>query len=302
MKRAGVALVLGLTASFVGADDPPKRISLDLGKGVKLELVLIPAGSFTMGSPESEPGRNPRLPEGPRHKVTISRPFYMGIHEVTQEQYQAVTGTNPTPKEFRRPEHPVECINWPRAMAFVRRASEKTGMTVRLPTEAEWEYACRAGTTTTYFFGDDRKQLDHYAWTPRNSKLDGRPTTHPVGKLKPNPWGLYDVYGNVFEFCSDNFREDWRYPAEAVTDPRGAPEAEKRKRKVLRGGAFNMGGSWCRSAARCWGPLTTTGRNHGMRVVVEVPQAANQAGPPARRAGSARPTGPARRGDRGSRR
>ena len=278
MLAAAAAVVL----SSAGADDPPKRTSLDLGGGVKLELVLIPAGTFTMGSPENERGRKPKLPEGPRHKVTISKPFYMGVYEVTQQQYQAVTGKNPTPEKFRRPRHPVECINWPRAMEFVRKASAKTGKTVRLPTEAEWEYACRAGTDTAFYFGDDPRQLGAHAWIPSNSKVEGKPTAHPVGKLKPNPWGLYDMYGNVFEFCSDNFREDWRYPSRPATDPTGAPEAEKHKRKVLRGGAFNMGGGWCRSAARCWGPLRTTGRNHGLRIVVEAPPAAQtRPSPPA---------------------
>jgi formylglycine-generating enzyme required for sulfatase activity len=248
--------------------DLPRQLTLDLGKGVKLALTLIPAGTFTMGSTDTRP----KLPETPPHKVTISKPFYMGVTEVTQKQFQTVMGTNPTPEAFRDPTHPVEYMNWARVTGFCAKASAITGRKVRLPTEAEWEYACRAGTKTKYFWGDSTKEMNEYAWTPANSKVDGKVTTHPVGKLKPNPWGLYDICGNVFEFTSDNYRDDWRYPDKPVTDPTGAPEATKRKRKVLRGGAFDMG--WCRSARRCWGPLGSSGRDHGMRVVVEVPATA----------------------------
>jgi formylglycine-generating enzyme required for sulfatase activity len=190
-----------------------------------MKLVLIRPGKFMMGSPDSEQGRKGN--EGPQHEVTISKPFYIGVTEVTQAQYEAVMGTNPS--KFKGPTNPVEMVTWEDASNFCRRLSEKTGKAVRLPTEAEWEYACRAGSKTRFSFGDSDSILGDYAWYGSNSGG----MTHPVSQKKPNPWGLYDMHGNVWEWCAD-----WRgpYSSEASTDPQGAGSGGTR---VLRGGAWH---------------------------------------------------------------
>jgi len=202
----------------------PSTLTLDLGKGVLMKLVLIRPGKFMMGSPDSEQGRG--SDEGPQHEVIITKPFYMGVTEVTQAQYEAVMGTNPS--KFTGPTNPVDSVTWDEAVEFCRRLSEKTGKTVRLPTEAEWEYACRAGTRTRYSFGDAESVLGDYAWWGSNS--GGK--THPVGQKKPNAWGLYDMHGNVYEWCADWFGS---YASGVSTDPQGAASGGLR---VLRGGAW----------------------------------------------------------------
>ncbi len=160
-----------------------------------MKLRLIPAGEFTMGSPGTE---SDRRADETQHRVTLTKPFYLGVTEVTQEQYQKVMGSNPS--GFKGPQNPVEQVSWNDAVAFCRKLSElpsekSGGYVYRLPTEAEWEYACRAGTTTTYSFGDSESELGAYAWYIDNS---GR-TTHPVGGKRPNACGLYGMHGNVFE-------------------------------------------------------------------------------------------------------
>src|SRR5262249_39043518 len=138
--------------------DKDKEISLDLGKGVKLDMVLIPAGSFTMGNDKASSAH-------PNHTVQITKPFYMGKYEVTQEQWNAVMGNNPS--HHKGAKNPVESVSWDDCQEFIKKLNSKlTGKTVRLPTEAEWEYACKAGTQTFYFFGDDQKDLDQYAELP----------------------------------------------------------------------------------------------------------------------------------------
>jgi formylglycine-generating enzyme required for sulfatase activity len=179
-----------------------------------------------MGSPDSEQGRASN--EGPQHEVTISKPFYMGATEVTQAQYEAVMGTNPS--KIKGPTNPVVSVSWEDAGEFCRKLSEKTGKTVRLPTEAEWEYACRAGTKTRFSFGDSDIALGDYAWCGRNS--GGK--AHPVGRKKPNAWGLYDMHGNVWEWCVDWYGS---YSSGASTDPQGAGSGGTR---VARGGAWDF--------------------------------------------------------------
>ena len=172
-----------------------------------MEFVLIPAGEFEMGSPSREKRR--KLWESPVHRVTIKKPFYLGIYPVTQEQWNKVMGSNPS--YFKGEKHPVETISWEDAQVFLRKlnAIENTGEKCsgyRLPTEAEWEHAARAGSTGSYFFGDDESKLKEYAWFLGNSGLE----THPVGLKKPNPWGLYDIYGNVGEWVQDEYHISYK--------------------------------------------------------------------------------------------
>jgi formylglycine-generating enzyme required for sulfatase activity len=214
----------------------PPLLTLDLGNNVTLKLVCIPAGKFIMGSPDTEQGR--QAIEGPQHAVTITKPFYMGVTEVTEEQYETVVGRNPS--QFMGPTNPVNTLCWDDAIAFCSTLSEKTHKTVRLPTEAEWEYACRAGSTTRFSFGDSDNALDEYAWYTGN----WAGTIHPVGQKKPNAWGLYDMHGNVWEWCQDWFGA---YAARAVTDPGGPSSGSG---CVVRGGSANSYPHLCHSAAR----------------------------------------------------
>ncbi|MCX5677393.1 MAG: formylglycine-generating enzyme family protein [Planctomycetota bacterium] len=234
----------------------PSSLTLGLGYGVTMRLVLIRPGKFVMGSPDSEQGRDGN--EGPQHEVTISKPFYLGVTEVTQPQYEAVMGTNPS--AFKEPTNPVEKVSWNDAIEFCRKLSEKTRKTFRLPTEAEREYACRAGSKTRFSFGDSESVLGEYAWYASNS--GGK--THPVGQKKPNPWGLYDMHGNVAEWCADWYAD---YPKAAVTDPQGPASGTYR---VLRGGSWYPTPDGCRSAFRNYGTLGIRYNVFGFRVVVSV--------------------------------
>jgi formylglycine-generating enzyme required for sulfatase activity len=204
-------------------------INLGLGGGVKLDLVLIRPGTFLMGS---EKGFDD---EKPVHEVTISQPFYLGKYEVTQAQWKAVMGSNPS--GFKGATLPVEQVSWEDCQEFIEKLNSKGIGTFRLPTEAEWEYACRAGTT-----GDYAGNLDEMAWYETNS---GK-TTHPVGTKKANPWGLYDMHGNVWEWCQDWYGD---YPTGAVQDPAGAAGGSAR---VNRGGSWNDNAGDCLSASRLW--------------------------------------------------
>jgi formylglycine-generating enzyme required for sulfatase activity len=235
---------------------PPAELTLDLGGGVTMKMVLIRPGKFMMGE-----GTEP--PHGPQHEVTLSKPFYMGVTEVTQAQYEAVMGTNPS--AFKGATNPVETVSWNDATEFCKRLSEKTRQAVRLPTEAEWEYACRAGTQTAFSFGDSDAALDDYAWWAKNSGG----TTHPVGQKKPNAWGLYDMHGNVYEWCADWYGD---YPQGSVTDPSGSATGAYGAR-VLRGG------SWLDDVAfrfRCASRIFNCGLTHryisyGFRCVRTLP-------------------------------
>jgi formylglycine-generating enzyme required for sulfatase activity len=205
-------------------DDPPKLITSSIG----MKLVLIPAGEFLMGSPPSDDDALP--PEKPQHRVRITWPFYLGVHEVTQGQYRAVMGQDPS--HFKGSDDlPVESISWDDAIAFCNKLSEREGLKpcypsgagaqsggtgYRLPTEAEWEYACRAGSKTRYGFGDTAARLGEFAWCRDNS--DGK--THPVGQKLPNDWGLYDMRGNVGEWCGDWYEEGY-YRNSPGADPLG---------------------------------------------------------------------------------
>ena len=220
-----------------------------LGKGIKLTLVLIPAGEFLMGSPEKPTidelikaygGKVEEYErEQPQHRVRINRPFWLGKYEVTQEQWQAAMGTNPS--KFKGPENPVEMVSWDHCQAFLAKLNEKVPRAkLRFPTEAEWEYACRAGTATQFCFGDAKAKLGHYAWFNDNSGG----TTHPVGRTRPNAWGLCDMHGNVREWCGDWYEQ---YRNGAQVDPKGPGVGGAR---VLRAGSWLSYAHYCRSASR----------------------------------------------------
>ena len=204
-----------------------------------LVLIRIPAGTFQMGSPDSEEGRDEN--EAPVHSVTIGQDFYLGKYEVTQAQWEAVMGYNPSTEID--PNYPVNKVSWQDCQAFFKKLGKLVNETgFRLPTEAEREYACRAGTTTAAYYGDaaDEEIIEKHAWSRINS--DGE--LHEVGQLKSNPWGLHDMYGNVWEWCSDWFGP---YSAEAQTDPQGPETGEE---KVFRGGSWMARPEWLRSADR----------------------------------------------------
>ncbi|MGD0897015.1 MAG: formylglycine-generating enzyme family protein [Thermoguttaceae bacterium] len=283
-----------------------KQIAVDLGGGVKLEMVLIPAGEFKMGSGESaedtaaffnktygEDLLNAEVvkDEHPQHRVRITKPFYLGTYHVTRGQFRQFVkdsgyktdaekgegpgawGWDPEKKEFgfnakyswrnagfeQTDEHPVVNASWNDAVAFCKWLSRKEGKTYRLPTEAEWEYACRAGTTTRYYSGDDPETLakvgnvadatakakfPDWKWTIKAS--DGYVFTSPVGSFKPNAFGLYDMHGNAWQWCADWYGAEY-YAASPADDPTGSDTGDDR---VLRGGSWGNGPGLARSAVR----------------------------------------------------
>ncbi|MBI3831824.1 MAG: SUMF1/EgtB/PvdO family nonheme iron enzyme [Planctomycetes bacterium] len=306
---------------------PPTK-TLDLGNGVKLELVLIPAGKFMMGTPEPVPvdedGFHKKIVTGqallavgcgvllvllgavavqalrkrqrpkfslarllamtvaagivvlsglhwsmsaqmmekaqiefmsaktrysaalaeekPAHLVTLTKSFYVGKFSVTQEQYQQVVGQNPS--DFSGKNNPVECVSWNDAQSFCKKLGEQTEQTIRLPTEAEWEYACRAGTTAKYYSGDTYADLSRVAWYSTNM-------THPVGQKSPNAFGLYDMLGNVSQWCEDRYGENY-YEMSASEDPQGP---------ALGGGHVLRGGSWADGPLECRATTRYTDRD-----------------------------------------
>lgn len=261
-------------------------LALDLGGGAKIELVYIKPGIFTMGSSEA-PTAGWQKDDRPEHKVTITKGYYLGKFEVTRGQFAAfvkatgyktdaereghggsfmngrwnekTAGTNwQNPKPFTQTDdHPVVCISWNDAKAFCDWASKRTGRGVRLPTEAEWEYACRAGTKTKWSFGDTESAIDEYAWHENNSGLQ----THPVGQKKPNAWGLYDMLGNAMECC-----QDWWGPYGGdATDPKGPSTGNEWSQ---RGGGWITGPKWCNVTLRISNPLSNRWTSFGFRVCV----------------------------------
>jgi formylglycine-generating enzyme required for sulfatase activity len=217
---------------------------------IGMEFVLIQAGAFLMGTPAEQLDaiaggdkdyRNWIENETPQHQVTINQPFYIGKYPVTQSEWQAVMGDNPS--YFKGDNLPVERVSWDDVQAFIQKLNDQQRSNAyRLPTEAEWEYAARAGTTTRYSFGDDAAQLGEYAWYRENA--DGK--THPVGQKKPNAWSLYDMHGNVWEWMQDWYAADY-YQQSPERDPQGPTRGELR---VLRGGSWILVGQRLRSAYR----------------------------------------------------
>ena len=215
----------GISSAAVNEIPPalPATTTLDLGEGVTMEFVLIPSGTFMLGSPQ-EAGDGD---ESPLHQVTITRPFYLGKHEVTQTQWLRLMGTKPS--NFQGPQRPVDSVSWHDCQRFLKKLQTATGRAVTLPTEAQWEYACRAGTTTPWSFGEEPARASAHAWCEANSGG----TTHPVGGKQPNAWGLHDLHGNLGEWCADWYANP--YPKGDATDPSGPPAGDSR---VVRGGAW----------------------------------------------------------------
>jgi len=259
------------------ATQPAKEIELDCGQGVTMKLVYIPPGKFTMGAPENE---LPRGIDEIQHTVTLTRPFHMGATEVTQTQWQLVMGTTiaqqrdkcheSSPLYGEGPNHPMYYVSWHEAADFCRKLSDRTGKKLRLPTEAEWEYACRAGTTTAFHTGatisTDQANYDGtYVYGPGFKGISRR-TTVAVGSLAPNPWGLYHVHGNVEEWCADGYAP---YPKGDATDPTGPANGTQR---VVRGGSWGCSPQNLRSAARsAWAPDIRFNAFFGLRVAMDLP-------------------------------
>ncbi len=227
-----------------------KSVTLDLGNRVTLDLVLVPAGSFEMGS-----ARHVR--ETP-HTVDITQPFYMGKFPVTQEQFETVTGTNPSVSKVKH-KYPVDSVNWFEAVAFCNKLNKLAApakAAFALPTEAQWEYACRAGTKTEYYFGNNEKDLEKYAWFEANADDNGG--SQQVGTKPANPWGLYDMHGNVYQWCQDWYELNYyrRSPKEDPTGPKifELLYSANSESRVLRGGSYADPALNCRSARRTGSP------------------------------------------------
>ena len=245
----------GATVRFVSHRPTSSKPIFTANKKISMKLALIPAGKFTMGSPTTEKGRSK---DEAQHEVTISKPFYMGVCAVTQAQYEAVMGSNPS--RCQGPTNPVEQVPWHDAVEFCKRLSAKTGKKARLPTEAEWEYACRAGSKTRFSYGDDDEKLGDYTWYDKNS--EGIP--HPVGQKKANGLGLYDMHGNVWEWCADCYAD--AYASAKTKNPQGPDSGTHR---VLRGGSHSVDSIRCRSARRSKFTPRSCAGHVGFRVAVD---------------------------------
>ena len=266
---APVLVALVAVVAYSAADAPDKfapvkvetlkTMVLDLGDNVKMTFVLIPKGTFMMGSTGSEQGHMDK--EGPRHEVTITRPFWLGITEVTQRQYETIMGENPS--HTKGLENPVEFMSWQDAQKFCKKLSDKSGKHVTLPTEAEWEYAARAGTQTPWFWGASARDISYYAVNKSNA--EGLNVSEPVGKKLPNQWGLYDMIGNAWELVSDI--DSAKYDAKDNVDPTGGKADVGIK--IARGGSMNYDSDQCRSAYRLAQGLTVTLFEVGFRVQVD---------------------------------
>ena len=241
LKEIASELDLGTIDDLNETEIAPKKngqktnnLENTIEEAIKLEMVLIPSGKFKMGAPASEKGR---ISDENQHEVNLTKPYYMGKYEVTQEQWESVMGSNPSSKT-KGAKLPVTDVSWEDCQEFIKKLNAQTNGGYRLPTEAEWEYACRAGTTTAYSFGDSLTKIDaNYGdGTAGNTKT--------VGSYKANAFGLYDMHGNVWEWCAD-----WKaeYPSGWATDPMGISLG---KYRVLRGGSFDVNGLSARSSYR----------------------------------------------------
>ena len=237
---------------------PPKHFTNSIG----MKFAWIPPGSFVMGSPQAEKQRNDSETQ---HKVTLTKGFYMGVHLVTQEQWQEVMGKNPSQLTGDK-NLPVDTVAWGDCQAFIKKLQEKDPdkKAYRLPTEAEWEYACRAGTTTPFHFGDTISTVQanydgNFAYGAGKKGICRGKTT-PVDTFPANAWGLHDMHGNLWQWCQDWYGD---YPKADVTDPKGPEKADTR---VIRGGTWYFGPSLCRSARRDGFSANNRDRYYGFRL------------------------------------
>jgi formylglycine-generating enzyme len=262
---SGLLLAVGLLLAGAPAAEPvaaPQTLTATLPGGATLALVWIAPGSFLMGSPAEEPGREPD--EGPVRRVTLDQGFWLGAYPLTQGQWRAVMERKPwRGKSLVRDQadHPAVYISWEEVQALIDKLNGFEGRPVyRLPTEAEWEYACRAGTTSRWSFGEDERRLGEYAWYQANAWAVGLRYAPAVGGKRPNGWGLYDMHGLVFEWCQDGYGP---YPGgEAGAGAAGAY-------RVVRGGDFSRPAAATRSAYRYGGHPAGRGYNLGVRLVRE---------------------------------
>ena len=264
-----VMMYLGVAEAQRPVAQAGERVVVQVAPGVEMAFRWIPAGTFTMGSPDDEQHRFDW--EGPQTQVTLTQGFWMGETEVTQAQWRAVMGADPLNLAFPgNPNNPMERVSWddimgaqvsgrptPQVGSFMARLRERTGLNATLPTEAQWEYACRAGTTTRWSFGDNESALGNKAWYVGNSSA----RTQPVGQKQANAWGLHDMHGNVNEWCLD-----WMdaYPGGATDDYSGPSSGTGR---VCRGGSSFLRPRGLRSAGRHWFSPCYRGNFSGFRVV-----------------------------------
>ena len=238
---------------------------MQLPGGVPLEMVWIPAGSFMMGSPETEQDRNDD--EGPQRKVTLNG-FWMGKYQLTKRQWTSVMGTMPwLGKEYvlDDPDSPAVWVSWNDAQAFIKKLNVQSGRIFRLPSEAEWEYACRACRSTRYYWGDDldEREISKYAWWNDNTFNIGEDYTHVVGQKLPNEWGLYDMSGNVWEWCQDHYYDDYTgVPTDGSAWEGGSAH------RMLRGGSYSDSATACRSAYRGYNDPDSRNDGFGLRLVL----------------------------------
>jgi len=270
-----LGLVLGLVAALAAeamAQEPPQRLTNQLG----MEFVLIPAGSFTMGSPQGEPGRQKNETQ---HQVTLTRPFYMQTTEVTVGQWREVMGSKVWGQRAKRDDMPVTKVSYGDVQEFIKKLNSKKDGVYQLPTEAQWEYACRAGTTSAFAYGpalscaqamfanntDPFKADECVKYYEKQGLASDR--CAPVKSFAPNAWGLYDMHGNVWEWVRDWYHY---YPPGDATDPKGPETGNYRGR---RGGSFFGGAKVVRSANRNFATPAFRERTLGFRLVLEPPQA-----------------------------
>lgn len=279
IKKITSILSLCLVSACSHSEERPTILEAGLEmntytNSIGMEFIEIPSGTFMMGAADND--RESYNSEKPQHEVTISKAFFIGKYEVTQAEWEEVMGFNPYDLDRSNPyynlpgmaeritkaDHPAT-VSWNDARDFITRLNAKEGHNrYRLPTEAEWEYACRAGTTTRYSFGDDIRNLNTYAWYNEDFATG---STHPVGQKRPNPWGLYDVHGNVWEWVNDYYSEDY-YAVSPSVDPQGADTGSQR---AVRGGSWHSTAIAWRSTFRKSYEADYRGISIGFRLVME---------------------------------
>ena len=239
--------------------DLPPILRFELAFEAILEMVLIPEGDFLMGSLPETFGHSSQ--EAPLHQVIIGQPFYIGKFAVQQREWQAIMDQNRS--KFPGVDLPVEMVTWNDCIRFCEALSERVERSVRLPCEAEWEYACRAGSGTAYYFGDEMEELHEYGWYRGNSSF----RSQPVGRKLPNAWGLHDMHGGIAEFCLDTWHPNYHgAPPYGVEWSSGGDSAYR----VTRGGSWYDQGEHCRSGYRTYHAVDMASEHQGLRVVMPV--------------------------------